>query len=366
LLVVLVAVLLVLTGCQETPRPASSPGPYAEQIAASHALLDHLAADQPGCSFAVGHEGKLLWAYARGLADLDSRRAITTESIFEVFSVTKQFTATAVLLLVGEGSLDLRTPVSRYLTGLPDWSETVTLSHLLHHTSGIPEYVDVLLGKGKKPEDSVTQADIYRAITTMQLSGKPGEQFAYSNSNYVLLAHVVAEVSGQAFETFVEQRILQPHSLAMTFDSAIQPGQVPGYVKKEDGTFAKFIINWRMAGDAGLKSTPTELVRWADNYRTGLVGGEELLRRQTDAAVDTLGFGGYFARYGAGIFLQQDGALTHGGGGDTLTEFAVLPSRRLAVALACNSNAGMDIVFDGLFSAWADADGVGARPTTHR
>ena len=123
---------------------------------------------------------------------MQRRDPITADTVFDAGSVSKQFTATAVLLLQQEGKLSVDDRLSRHVDGLPAWSDQVTLAQLMHHVSGIPETEDILLNKGFQPQDRVKRATLRKAITDVErLDFQPGERWAYNNPNYFLLAEVV-------------------------------------------------------------------------------------------------------------------------------------------------------------------------------
>jgi CubicO group peptidase (beta-lactamase class C family) len=305
-------------------------------VTASVATLTAAAfPDQPGCSAAVGRDGTVVWAGARGLADRAAGTPLTPATVFDIGSVTKQFTATAALLLAADGKLGLDDPLSRHVSGLPAWQGRITVSQLIHHTSGIPDYPDLLRRQGTASTDRVTSERARRAITAVTRPDFPaGARFAYSNSNYLLLGEVVGAASGAPLPRFLAARVFEPLGLTMTLDpTGPVPGKAMSYVSGSD---APAVWPWETAGDGGIQTTPTELVRWGDNYRTGKVGGAALLDAQVADPVRTdLGRG---VRYAAGILVDGDGGLSHEGGfAGYRTAFTVNADRRVAVAVACNT-----------------------------
>ncbi len=291
----------------------------------------------PGCSAAVGERGQVVWTGTAGLAVTDPGTTIDTGTLFEVASVSKQFTATAVLLLEQQGRLSLTDPVAKYVRGLPAWSRKVTLDELVHHTSGIPDFVGPLRAKGYDFVDVVDHETILATIASFhQLGFEPGSSWEYSNSNYILLGQVVTKASGEPLADYLRHSIFDPLGLAMIADS---PGQVVGRAHSYRGKLSTmgFEIRdsmWEVLGPAGIQATPSDLVRWADNYRTGTVGGPALLKAQVANTVDTNVEG---KRYGAGIAVEPGGSLWHNGEwGAFHTVFTVSPDRSTAVAASCN------------------------------
>lgn len=190
----LLAATLLLGGCtgQHTTRTAASTTYTPHIKASSQDVLDGaINADEPGCSAAVGVEGKVIWSGVRGIADLASGAKITTDTVFDIASVSKQFTATAILLLVEAGKLTLDDPISQYVPELPDWAQTVTVEQLMHQTSGIPDYVALLAARGYQVSDRTIEAEARQALAAApELQFKPGTRFDYSNSNYLLLGRL--------------------------------------------------------------------------------------------------------------------------------------------------------------------------------
>ncbi len=349
------AMMVAAAGCGTSVGTVASatPGTRSDDV-----LGRHLSADEPGCSAAVGNEGTVVWAGAHGLADLAARRPLTPGSVFDIASVSKQFTATAILLLAQRGKLGLTDTVANYLDGLPGWSGKVTIAQLIHHTSGIPDYTGLLLAAGHSLTEPTTQAQAIQALAdTPDLAAKPGAGFAYSNSNYLLLAEIVHAVTGETLPEFVRSTIFEPLNLDMVLDPLAQ-GSLTAISYTKDRVSDKWIIadsNWAQIGDGAIQTTPSQLVRWADNYRTGAVGGTRLLRDQTDEAVETSpGMG----RYGAGIAINPDNTLSHNGAwGGFATLFGISADRRTAIAVSCNTpEADIAGIAVALTSIWTKGD----------
>jgi CubicO group peptidase (beta-lactamase class C family) len=347
---VVVGVLGACTG--EVEPTSSAPGaPAVESTVAEHTrnsddlLAGTLDAAEPGCSAAVAIEGEVVWAGAGGVADLDTGRLIDTSTTFDIASVSKQFTATAVLLLAQEGALTLDDPVARWVRDLPSWSEDVTIAHLMHHESGIADYVQPLIDDGIAITDRSTQQDALDAIAAQEeLRYPPDERFEYSNSNYVLLAEIVREATQQELPDFARERIFDPLDLAMAFDPSgaspdnTDPSSARGYrYDQAGGEWAAAGSRWEQVGDGGVQTTPSELVRWADNYRTGRLGGDELGEAQL---ADPAQAGGG-AEYGAGIVRLPNGELRHmGAWAGYGSDFWISEDRRTAGAVTCNGDRG--------------------------
>ncbi|GLE52061.1 lipoprotein [Mycobacterium montefiorense] len=341
----LLAIVVLLSACsggqQSAPKTTTSAATAvneAAKVASQKVLNDAIDEGAPGCSAAVGVKGKVVWTGVRGLADLSTDAAITTDTVFDIASVSKQFTATALLLLVDAGKLTLDDPVSRQLPELPPWAATVNVGQLMHQTSGVPDYIGLLEAQGFQFSDHTTEEQALRAVAVLpKLRFAPGSQFEYSNSNYLLLGEIVHRVSQEPLPLFLAEQIFHPLDLAMVLDPTGQiPGKAVGYESDSDDYHA-VSSGWEQVGDGGIQTTPTQLVGWADNYRTGRVGGPELLHAQLSGAVLTDSGGG--DRYGAGIFLLANGTLDHDGDWPGfVTAFRVSKDRTTSVAISCNTD----------------------------
>ncbi|HIE5354251.1 TPA: serine hydrolase domain-containing protein [Stenotrophomonas maltophilia] len=219
----------------------------------------------PGAAVLVLHDGQAVFRRGYGLAVVEDGTAVTAASNFRLASVSKQFTAAAVLLLVEEGRLGLDQPARRWLPELPPAASSVTLRQLLSHTSGLPDYEDLM-----DPADSrqVHDADVLALLAREdRLDFTPGTAYRYSNSGYALLALIVGRASGQDFATFLQQRIFGP--LHMTHTVAHQDGvdtvtaRAYGY-SWLDGRWQRTDQSTTSAvlGDGGIYSSLDDLARW--------------------------------------------------------------------------------------------------------
>ncbi|QYL28802.1 D-alanyl-D-alanine carboxypeptidase precursor [Mycobacterium shottsii] len=337
-------VIAVMLGACGGPPPAVSPPATTDNSylkTRSQRVLDGAVnPDEPGCSAAVGVEGVVMWTGVLGIADLATNKKVTKDTVFDIGSVSKQFTATAVLLLVNEGRLTLDDPLAHYVPDLPDWSSAVTVAQLMHHTSGIPDYTGLLEDQGYQMSDRTTQAQALAAIQgAPELEFKPGNRFEYSNSNYLLLAEIVRLVSGKSLPDFLSIEIFRPLDLAMVVDPiSADPDEAVSYGEGDTGNPPQFPVlhsGWEQVGDGAIQTTPSQLVLWADNYRTGKVGCQKLLDEQLAGAVETEPGSG--DRYGAGIFSRANGTLDHDGSwAGFVTDFRISSDRRTSVAVSCN------------------------------
>jgi CubicO group peptidase (beta-lactamase class C family) len=293
-------------------RPPEKPHKLAD------ALLAGLGSErEPGAGVLVLRDGKVVYIGTRGVAELQGMRPIDGRTAFRLASVTKQFTAAAVMLLVRDGKLRYEDSLTDLFPDFPDYGRAITVRHLLNHTSGLPDYEGLMLPAD--PSVPVEQAQIDDAGVLELLKGqsagwfKPGALWRYSNSGYVLLGLIVAKVSGRSFPTLLRERVFVP--LRMSNTVAFVPGRTPvpdrafGYTR-EDG-------HWRFTdqsptsatlGDGGVYSSLYDLSLWDEALRTHRLLSEEEMRPAL-APVRVPGRGptgpdGKPADYGFGWFLN--------------------------------------------------------------
>jgi CubicO group peptidase (beta-lactamase class C family) len=243
--------------------------------------------------------------------------------------VSKQFTAIAVLQLAQDGALALTDPLSRHLPTLPSWARSVTLDDLLHHTSGIPDYTDLLIQGGTTLDEPADQADAIAAIASVaEIETTRG--FAYSNSNYVLLAEVIAAVAGTDLAAVLESSVFGDASLRLEPAPRSADVAVP-YVAAGEG-WRPARSGWTQVGDGSVVGSPSDLVMWADVYRSD----EALRQRLVEGAVATGAPDG--SRYGRGLVVGADGSLSHAGGwSGYVTLFGMTGDFTTAFAVSCNA-----------------------------
>lgn len=360
----LVAVLVwgLAAGC--TTTSGSDPGPIQpspdDRVVRSQRVLNILVGPEPapGCAAAVGERGQVVWQGVGGLADVEAGTKITSQTVFDIASVSKQFTATGVLLLAAQGRLSLHDPMSKYLTGFPAWADTVTVAQLMHQVSGVPEYIGLLNRQGYSMGEETSRDLAFKAIADVEkLRFRPGARWEYSNANYLLLGAIVEEVSDQPIPVFLREQIFDPLQLDMMVATPTSdvPGKARPYRAAADGTGYE-VEDWRwdVTGAGGIQSTPADLIRWADNHRTRTVGGAELYDQQLAGAAPTTQRS---LRYGAGIFLATDGHLGHAGDfGGFHTQFMVSADRNHSLAVSCNlTEFEIGVLTDQLVSIWFPA-----------
>ena len=236
---------------------------------------------EPGCTVGVLQGGALTHAGAFGMADIGRGKPLDSHAVFNLASVSKQFTAFALLLLEQQGKLKLDDPVVKYLPELSGSAQGVTLAHLVHHTGGLRDYIEILYMKGRGDADGTTIDEAVRLLARQTAPNeKPGVEFDYSNTGYFLLGVVIARVSGQSLAEFSRQQIFEPLGMKNTSIIDRYPAPIPalarGYAAKGTG-FRIDETGWEQVGDGQVHSDLHDLALWDENFYTGKVGGRELV-----------------------------------------------------------------------------------------
>ena len=297
----------------------------------------------PGCAVSVTHKGAVVHASGYGLARVEAGVPITPRSVFQVASVSKQFTALATQLLVDEGRLSWDDDVREYVPELEGLTARITLRQLAHHTSGLRDQWSLLQLAGWRLEtDVVSQTDVLDLLARQRrLNFSPGSGFLYSNSGYTLLAIVVERVSGEPFRRFTARRIFEPLGMTSTHfrdePGAVARNRADAYAADAEGGYRLAVPRFASVGATNLFTTLEDLARWERNFQTGQVGGRAglALLQEPGTLRD-----GRLSRYGLGLVLgRYRGALVvghNGTAGGYQSEVLRFPEQGLGVAVLCN------------------------------
>jgi len=232
----------------------------------------------PGLALAVVKNGRVEKSSGYGLANVELNVPVRPDTVFQIQSITKTFTATATMMLVEEGKIAVDDKLTKYLSDLPETWNGVTIRHLLSHTSGIKDFINeptVDMRKDIQPED------VIESLRKLPLNFRPGEKYAYSNTGYHLLAMVIRKVTGKYWGEFLQERILGPLEMNDTRVislASIITNRAAGYVW-ENGELrnGRFIAPTILAyAGGGLRSTVLDLAKW-----DGALYTEKLLKRST-------------------------------------------------------------------------------------
>ncbi len=327
---------------------------FAETTTTDEALrrdaVDKLFAEfdrpgSPGCAMAVMKDGKFAYRRGYGLASLEYNVPITTDTQFDIGSTSKQFTAASILLLAADGKLNLDDDIRKYIPEIPAYGTTITIRQMLHHTSGIRDYNEMMAVAGFNTEDWTTS---FQALTLLSrqkaLNFTPGSEFLYSNSGYFLLAIIVERISGKSMREFADERIFKPLGMSRTqvFNDHRQvfAKRATGYSRGDSGQFLVNMSSWEQPGDGAVQTTVEDLLKWDQNFYEPKVGGESLIRQLQETG--TLN-DGTALNYAAGLFIGEHRGLrqvSHGGAwAGYRAELLRFPSEHLSVAVLCNLDA---------------------------
>jgi len=246
-------------------------------------------AGKPGASVAVVQQGKLIFSKGYGNAHLEYDLPVHAETVFHVASVSKQFTAMALILLEQQKKLSLEDDIRKYITELHDYGRKVTIRQLLNHTGGIRDQWQTLSMAGWRMDDVITQQQILRMMARQrELNFAPGAEHMYSNGGYTLAAEIVARVSGVSFEDYCAAAIFRPLGMERTHfhmdHRRIVRDRAYSYSPKGQG-FDASPLNYANAGATSLFTTAPDLAKWLDNFREPKVGGRAGVTRLREQAV---------------------------------------------------------------------------------
>lgn len=302
-------------------------------------------AGTPGCAVGVGIGGKSVLQRAYGMADLEHDVRNTPDTIFEAGSVSKQFTAAAVLLLAKDGKLSLDDPVRKYIPELPDYGPPLLIRHILHHTSGLRDWGEVAAIAGWPRGTRVhTHAHVLDIVSRQRaLNFTPGNQYSYSNTGYNLAVIIVSRVGGKPFAEFTEERIFKP--LAMTHTSwrddftRIVKHRAIAYAQDRDGRFHMDMPFENVHGNGGLLTTVGDLLKWNENFVVPKVGNAAFLREQQETGTFNDGTPQSYA-LGLGIGEHRGvREVSHSGATAGYRAYlARYPDQQVSVAVLCNAS----------------------------
>jgi len=327
--------------------------------------------DVPGASVAVIRNGKVIFKKGYGLADLGKRIPVDESTNFRLASLTKQFTAMTIMMLKEQGLLCYDDPLTKYFPDFPEIGKSITIRHLLGHTSGIISYEDIL------PEDltvPLKDQDVLELVKTQHGAYfTPGTQFKYSNTGYAFLALIVEKVSGKHFAAFLKEKIFEP--LGMNDTVAYEKGvstvsrRAYGYKETENGfAFADQSLTSSVLGDGGIYSSVMDYFKWDQALYT-----EKLVRRQTlqEAFSPALLPDGTSTHYGFGWYIREKNGeriLLHNGGTCGFSNAVRrVPGKNLTVIVLANRHHGnvaadANQLIDWLLSNAATGANPGKKP----
>lgn len=303
--------------------------------------------DTPGCAIGVGLDGELVFTRGYGQANLEHSIPNGPEIAYDIASESKQLTAACIALLIEEGLIQLTDPLSRFVSDVPNADE-ITIDHLVHHTSGLPDYWDRIEAEGREEDVSDRDSSLHYALSFDRLDFKPGQACRYSNTGYLLLAVIVEKITSMSFSEYLTQAVLAPLGMndTVVYDNPkmIIPRRASAYVKKDDGKFElKVYWDYTAYGDGNIYSTVEDLFRWDQNLYNNRLGKGQFLDimhtfgRLRDGTLCKYAFG-----MDAGEFCPDnwrgEPIFAHGGSNAGFESALFrIPSRRFCVIQLCNT-----------------------------
>lgn len=269
----------------------------------------------PGIVVLVKRDGKVVYERAAGYANLETETPMSMDSIHELASVSKQFTAVATMTLVESGKLKLTDTLASFVDGAPESWKGITIEHLLHHTSGLPDYLEGEVDLGKMTTDSV----LIESLRDKPLVFAPGEKWEYSNSGYMALGYIVGKVGETRFGSYVSRQLFEPAGMKSAVISnplVVLPKRAYGYTKfgKEFRNEALCSPGYSALGDGMVMASARDLVAWHDSMRAGKILSRkswEYLWTPSAQSVKNE------SPYGGGFVIEREGerpTVAHSGG----------------------------------------------------
>ena len=246
--------------------------------------------DSPGAAVAVTRDGEVIYKNGYGMANLEYDIPITPTTIFDIASVSKQFAAFAIVTLLHQGKLSIDDDIRTHLPDLPDFGHTIIIRHLLHHTSGLRDWVQSLSIAGDLMDDVISFKHILKMVRHQKaLNFEPGEAYLYSNTGYNLLAEIVERVTGDSFREWTDTHIFKP--LGMTHShfhddyEMILKNRAYSYQAVENGGFKHAVNNTTALGSSSLYSTVEDLATWILNFDDTRIGEQTVLEQMHQRGV---------------------------------------------------------------------------------
>ncbi len=319
---------------------AGAPDPDPKAIDAIFARYDHTST--PGCALGVFRDGRIVYSRGYGMADLNHGTWITPTTVFYIASVSKQFAAFSIALLAEEGRISLDDPVRKWVPELPGYTDPIRIRHLVHHTSGIRDYLGLWTLAGRPFTDEIPQEAAIDLIARQRsLDFAPGSRYSYSNSGYILMAEIVKRASGKSLREYAHDKMFEPLGMRQTHfhddNGMIVPGRAESYERRGD-TYRAIRSSYALVGDGGLLTTIEDLLRWDNNFYQNRLGrgGQGLI----DQVITPGGLDSAQASYAFGLTPgSYRGLATVGHGGAMFgfrTNMVRFPSERLTVTVLCN------------------------------
>src|SRR5580692_6193884 len=335
------AVCVLVLGTCSVPR--AMPVEDKPASAVDEVFADLTKAGSPGCAVAIYRNGRVSYSRGYGLANIEEDVPITPQTVFDIGSTSKQFTATSILLLEKQGKLSVNDDIRKYIPELPDYGPKITILHLLNHTSGLRDYLTLMDLAGINTDSVTTDEDALQIITRQKaLNFAPGSDWLYSNTGFFLLSIIVKRVSGETLREFAAANIFTPlgmtHTQFRDDHTGLIANRAMAYDPKErkDG-YTLNVSYFEQTGDGAVHTSVEDLLKWDENFYSGQVGGKDFLAElQEPGKLNS----GKVLDYAKGLHIADYRGLptvSHGGSwGGYRAELLRFPEQHFSVACLCN------------------------------
>lgn len=298
--------------------------------------------DSPGAALAVVKDGEIVYKHGYGVANLEYDIPITTTTLFDIASVSKQFAAFAIAMLSDAEKLSLDNDIRVYLPDVPDFGSTITIRHLLHHTSGLRDWVQSLVIAGDMMDDVISFKHILKMARHQKaLNFEPGSEFLYSNTGYNLLAEIVETVTGDSFRVWTDTHIFKPLDMTNTHfhddHQMVLKNRAYSYQAVENGEFKHTVNNTTALGSSSLYSTVEDLAKWILNFDDTRIGEQTVIKHMHQRGVLN---NGEQIDYAFGLNIGEYRGLKTGGHSGSWRGFRShlmrFPDQKFGVVILCN------------------------------
>ncbi len=301
--------------------------------------------ESPGGVIGIFDKGELVFSKAYGMASLEYDVVNTTETVFNIASVTKQITAYTMVLLEQQGKLSIDDDVRKYLPEVPDFGTTITIRHLLTHTSGLRNFQNILSMAGWRSGESMTNEDLLRFISMQkELNFPVGEEYLYCNTGFNLVTAIVERVTEQSFQSWTKENIFDPlgmkHTNYREDMEVVYKNTATSYDGSSEQGFRQPLKYWTYMGNGNVYTTVGDLAKWLNNFRKPKVGGEKGINRLLEEGILNNGKGtGYALGIGVGAYRGLE-RVSHGGSvGGYRSSLQYFPEKEVGVILIANFSA---------------------------
>ncbi|HMJ64644.1 MAG TPA: serine hydrolase domain-containing protein, partial [Candidatus Binatia bacterium] len=335
------ALCLFLAGCKTSAPKSGAKTPKVDQF---FARWDH--ADSPGAAVVVVKNGAVVYQHGYGSANLESRVPITPQTAFDAASVAKQFTGLSIAMLIEQGKLSLDDDIRKHRRDVPDFGHTITIRHLLYHTSGLRDWPETLGLSGFGDGAIITLDTTLEMVRRQQeLDFVPGEEQQYCNTSYNLLAAAIAKVSGKSFREWTDANLFEPLGMKHTHfcedPTKLIPNRAESYSPAGEKKYNRNLSELAAQGSSSLFITAEDMGKWLINFQTERVGGRNAFGRMYEPGKLNGGKKLDF-NYGFGVVLgDYHGArmISHGGAWAGYRSFVLhIPEKQFGVAILSNTS----------------------------